>query len=88
VFSWHYDKVPPPQLSNGGQRLAMLLKSICTATKLSFYADISMDIIDATFSMVGGIITGHTLVAGRFPVPCNVDPLEGSFVWDNDGMLG
>jgi hypothetical protein len=40
-------------------------KSICTATKLSFYADISMDNIDATFRMVGGIITGRTLVAGR-----------------------
>ena len=24
-FSWHYDEVPPPQLSNGGQRVATLL---------------------------------------------------------------
>ena len=24
-FSWHYDQVPPPQLDNGGQRLATLL---------------------------------------------------------------
>lgn len=24
-FSWHYDQVPPPQLANGGQRLATLL---------------------------------------------------------------
>jgi prolyl 4-hydroxylase len=24
-FSWHYDEVPPPQLPNGGQRLATLL---------------------------------------------------------------
>jgi prolyl 4-hydroxylase len=24
-FSWHYDEVPPPQLNNGGQRLATLL---------------------------------------------------------------
>eukprot|EP00531_Pseudo-nitzschia_arenysensis_P010685 CAMPEP_0116139986 /NCGR_PEP_ID=MMETSP0329-20121206/13600_1 /TAXON_ID=697910 /ORGANISM="Pseudo-nitzschia arenysensis, Strain B593" /LENGTH=407 /DNA_ID=CAMNT_0003635057 /DNA_START=72 /DNA_END=1295 /DNA_ORIENTATION=+ len=24
-FSWHYDEVPPPQISNGGQRVATLL---------------------------------------------------------------
>ncbi|KAL3925854.1 MAG: hypothetical protein SGARI_005771 [Bacillariaceae sp.] len=24
-FSWHYDEVPPPQLNNGGQRLATML---------------------------------------------------------------
>jgi len=24
-FTWHYDEVPAPQLSNGGQRLATLL---------------------------------------------------------------
>lgn len=31
-FSWHYDEVPLPQLSNGGQRLATLLVYLNTVT--------------------------------------------------------
>jgi len=31
-FSWHYDEVPPPQLSNGGQRLVTLLVYLNTVT--------------------------------------------------------
>jgi prolyl 4-hydroxylase len=29
-FSWHYDQVPPPQLSNGGQRILTLLAYLNT----------------------------------------------------------
>lgn len=32
-FSWHYDEVPPPQLFNGGQRLATLLVYLNTVPR-------------------------------------------------------